>query len=54
MSGVHAARHDLKELYAIANGGFGPGYGLLGLRDGFTDVMHRTAVEILAEVPQGL
>lgn len=44
----------LKELYAIANGGFGPGYGLLGLRDGFTDDMHRTAVDILAEVPQGL
>ena len=44
----------LKELYAIANGGFGPGYGLLGLRDGFTDDMHRTAVDILAEAPQGL
>jgi len=43
----------LKELYAEANGGFGPGYGLLGLRDGFTDDMGRTAIDILAEVPKG-
>jgi hypothetical protein len=44
----------LKNLYVLANGGFGPGYGLLGLRDGFTDDMHRTAVDILGEVPRGL
>ena len=44
----------LKELCTIANEGFGPGYGLLGLRDGFIDDRHRTAVDILAEVPQGL
>jgi hypothetical protein len=30
----------LKSLYALANGGFGPGYGLLGLRGGYADDMH--------------
>lgn len=44
----------LRDLYAEANGGFGPGYGLLGLRGGYTDDMHRTAIDILAEAPQGL
>jgi hypothetical protein len=44
----------LKDLYALANGGFGPGYGLLGLRGGFTDDMQRSAIDILAEVPIGL
>lgn len=44
----------LKTLYGVANGGFGPGYGLLGLRDGFTDDTRRTAVDILREIPRGL
>ena len=44
----------LRELYAVANGGFGPGYGLLGLRDGFTDGSGRTAIEVLAEAQRGL
>ena len=43
----------LKNLYALANGGFGPGYGVLGVRGGFTDDTNRTAVGLLAEVPQG-
>lgn len=43
----------LKKLYGLANGGFGPGYGLLGLRGGFTDDMKRTSVDILAEIPKG-
>jgi hypothetical protein len=43
----------LAELYRIANGGFGPGYGLLGLRGGFQDDTGRTAVDLLAEVPKG-
>ncbi|MEQ7011354.1 SMI1/KNR4 family protein [Actinopolymorpha sp. B17G11] len=43
----------LKDLYSVANGGFGPGYGLLGLQGGFTDDMHRTAVDILSEVATG-
>ncbi len=43
----------LKSLYALANGGFGPGYGLLGLRSGYADDMDRTAVDILEEVPKG-
>lgn len=30
----------------IANGGFGPGYGLLGLDGGFTDNRGRTAVDL--------
>jgi len=32
----------------VSNGGFGPGYGVLGLEDGFRDDMKRTAVDILA------
>jgi hypothetical protein len=44
----------LRGLYAVANGGFGPGYGVLGLREGFMDDMNRTAVDILAEIPDGL
>lgn len=44
----------LRALYSIANGGFGPGYGLLGLQGGFADDMGRTAVDILSEVPKGL
>lgn len=43
---------SLKQLYGLANGAFGPGYGLLGLRGGFADDMGRTAVDILEEVPQ--
>lgn len=43
----------LKGLYALANGGFGPGYGILGVRGGFADDMNRTAIDILAEVPKG-
>lgn len=43
----------LKRLYALANGGFGPGYGILGVRGGFADDMNRTAIDILAEVPKG-
>jgi len=43
----------LRDLYAVANGGFGPGCGLLGLSGGFTDDMQRTAIDILAEVPKG-
>ena len=48
-----ALPESLKELYGIANGGFGPGYGLLGLRGGFADEMGRTALDILTEVPRG-
>lgn len=43
----------LRELYRIANGGFGPGYGLLGLRDGHTDDTARTATDLLREVQHG-
>ena len=39
----------LKRLYGLANGGIGPGYGLLGLRGGFADDLGRTAVDILDE-----
>lgn len=36
----------LKRLYAdIGNGGFGPGYGLMGLGDGFRDDQGDTALE---------
>jgi hypothetical protein len=31
----------------VSNGGFGPGYGVLGVDDGFRDDMRRTAVDIL-------
>lgn len=44
----------LRDLYLVANGGFGPGYGLLGLRDGFTDDTQRNAVDILRETSQGI
>jgi hypothetical protein len=43
----------LKDLYAVANGGFGPGYGVLGLKGGFADDMQRTAADILGEVAKG-
>jgi hypothetical protein len=43
----------LKRLYGLANGGFGPGYGILGVRGGFCDDMNRTVVDILAEIPRG-
>jgi SMI1/KNR4 family protein SUKH-1 len=37
---------ELKRLYAeIGNGGFGPGYGLLGLLNGATDESGETAVQ---------
>lgn len=50
--------HLLRQLYGVANGGFGPGYGLLGLRYGFTDGT-QTAVDLLADglwpgMPAGL
>jgi hypothetical protein len=44
----------LRDLYSVANGGFGPGYGLLGLRNGFTDDLHRNAIDILREGPGGI
>lgn len=37
----------------MANGGFGPGYGLLGLRDGWTDDLKHTAVDIVTQAPDG-
>jgi hypothetical protein len=38
----------LRRLYLeVSNGGFGPGYGILGLDDGFRDDMNRTALDIL-------
>jgi hypothetical protein len=38
--------HELKRLYAeIGNGGFGPGYGLLGLLGGAVDDLGETAVQ---------
>jgi hypothetical protein len=38
----------LRRLYLeVANGGFGPGYGVLGLDGGFRDDMKRTATDIL-------
>lgn len=43
----------LKDLYAVANGGFGPGYGILGVRGGHADDMKRTAIDILGEVSKG-
>jgi hypothetical protein len=44
----------LKRLYLeVANGGFGPGYGVLGLDGGFTDDLRRTAIGILAERDDG-
>jgi hypothetical protein len=43
----------LKCLYGLANGGFGSGNGILGVRGGFSDDMNRTVVDILAEIPQG-
>lgn len=45
----------LTRLYLeVANGGLGPGYGVLGLEGGFTGDLHRTAVDILAERNDGL
>lgn len=38
----------------VANGGFGPGYGVLGLEGGFPDDLKRTAVDILLERDRGL
>ena len=39
----------LRRLYLeVANGGFGPGYGVLGLRGGHTDDRKMTAVDLLA------
>jgi hypothetical protein len=38
----------LRRLYLeVSNGGFGPGYGVLGVDDGYRDDMKRTAVDIL-------
>ena len=37
----------LKEIYStIGNGGFGPGYGLLGLHNGFSDDLGNNAIEL--------
>ncbi len=37
----------LTEIYAgVANGGFGPGYGIMGVDGGFTDDMGATAVSL--------
>ena len=44
----------LRDLYAEANGGFGPGYGLLGLRGGFADDLRRTAVDIVTDAKNGM
>jgi hypothetical protein len=44
----------LKELFMEANGGFGPGYGMLGLRGGFTDDTGRTALDICTEISRGM
>jgi hypothetical protein len=38
----------------VANGGFGPGYGVLGLDGGFADDLRRTAVDILTERDDGV
>jgi len=43
----------LRALYAVANGGFGPAYGLLGLRDGWRDDLRRTGVDIVGDVSAG-
>lgn len=43
----------LGSLYARANGGFGPSYGILGLRGGFTDDQGHTAVDILRAAAEG-
>lgn len=48
----------LRRLYAeVGNGGFGPGYGIIGLRGGHRDDLGRTAVELSRrwrELPDGL
>lgn len=39
--------HVLREVYTgVANGGFGPGYGIMGVHGGFTDDMGATAVSL--------
>lgn len=44
----------LRRLYLeVANGGFGPGYGVLGLDGGFADDLGQTAVDILSERDDG-
>jgi len=38
---------ELRQLYLhVANGGFGPGYGLLGLEGGAVDDLNRSSVEL--------
>jgi hypothetical protein len=38
----------------VGNGGFGPGFGIFGLRDGHTDANGRTLLEIYPEVQEGV
>jgi len=45
----------LKRLYLeVANGGFGPGHGVLGLDGGYADDLKRTAIGILGERDDGI
>lgn len=44
----------LRRLYKeVANGGFGPAYGTLGVRGGHADDRHRTAVDLYLEAKEG-
>lgn len=38
----------------IGNGGFGPGFGIFGLRGGHTDARGHTLVEIYPEIQEGV
>jgi hypothetical protein len=39
--------HTLREIYSnVANGGFGPGYGVMGVEGGFTDDMGNTVADL--------
>ncbi|MFC4161269.1 SMI1/KNR4 family protein [Chitinimonas lacunae] len=43
----------LRQLYLdVANGGFGPGYGVMGLEDGFTDDQGSSAVSLYQTLAQ--
>jgi hypothetical protein len=37
----------------VANGGFGPGYGVMGIRHGFTDDLKNTVVDLYRSYCQG-
>jgi hypothetical protein len=44
----------LQRLYVeVGNGGFGPGYGILGVRNGHTDDTKRTAVDLYRQAHEG-